>query len=206
MDVVFAEYFEEPGAWGNDWNVRNIRRDKYLRSMVPPWKPMITEYSQFRNGNRSTMFLSPRSEHLSIAEAATFGGSYAWNMEGPFDDALIHGEKTALASLNAIGGYNRFLSEHRDIYHGSKQVANYLVVLPGTGMSFSWQKEKNDLYDLLAKRSVLYNFRLADQVDQAPLAGYNAVAIPEGVPWPSKLTQYKNQGGHVYVASGSPGA
>ncbi len=199
MDVVFDEFFEEPGAWGSDWNVRNIRRLKYLRGMIPAWKPLITEYSEFRNGNRSTMFLSPHSERLSIAEAATFGGSYAWNMEGPFDNALVHGDKAAMASWSAITQYNRFLTEHRDIYHNATQVANYLVLLPGTGMSFSWREEKNDLYDMLAKRSVLFNLMLAGRTKKTELAKYRTVVIPKGILWPDALKRYKQKGGKVDV-------
>jgi hypothetical protein len=204
MDVVFDEYYEEPGAWGNEWNVRNIRRHKYMRGVIPEWKPMITEYSQFRSGNRSTTYLSPRSERLSIAEAATFGGSFAHDMEGPFDDALIHGNKAAMASWNAIGVYNRFLARHRDIYHDATQVANYLVLLPGTGMSFDWREEKNDLYDVLAKKSVLFSLMLVGRVHEADLAKYKTVVIPKGVPWPDDLRNYKKRGGHVDVVDGAP--
>lgn len=198
-DVVFDEFFEEPGAWGSDWNVRNIRRMKYLRGMIPAWKPLITEYSNFRNGDRSTMFLSPRSERLSIAEAATFGGGYAWNMEGPFDDALVHGDKAAMASWSAIAQYNHFLIEHRDIYHNAAPVANYLVLLPGTGMGFDWRQEKNDLYDVLAKRSVLFNLKLAGRVKETELAKYRTVVIPKGDPWPEALKRYQQSGGTVDV-------
>ena len=198
-DVVFDEFFEEPGARGGNWNVRNIRRMKYLRGMIPAWKPLITEYSNFRNGDRSTMFLSSRSERLSIAEAATFGGGYVWNMEGPFDDALVHGDKAAMASWSAIAQYNHFLIEHRDIYHNATQVANYLVLLPGTHMGFDWRQEKNDLYDTLAKRSVLFNLKLADKVKEIELAKYGTVVIPKGDPWPEALKLYRQKGGKVDV-------
>jgi hypothetical protein len=204
MDVVSDEFYEEPGAWGDEWNVRNIRRFKYMRGVIPEWKPMITEYSEFRRGNRSTTWLSPHSERLSIAEAAVFGGSLAHDMEGPFDTALIHGEKAAMASWNAIGKYNRFLSGHQDIYHNATQVANYLVLLPGTGMSFDWREEKNDLYDVLAKKSVLFNLKLAGRVHEADLAKYKTVVIPKGVPWPDDLRNYKERGGHVDVVDGAP--
>ncbi len=204
MDVVFDEYYEEPGAWGDEWNVRNIRRHKYMRGVIPEWKPMITEYSQFRSGNRSTTYLSPRSERLSIAEAAAFGGSFAHDMEGPFDDALVHGNKAAMASWNAIGEYNRFLSAHRNIYHNATQVANYLVLLPGTGMSFDWREEKNDLYDVLAKKSVLFSLMLASRANEADLAKYRKVVIPKGVLWPEDLKSYKERGGQVDVVDEAP--
>jgi len=204
MDVAFNEYYEEPGVWGDEWNVRNIRRFKYMRGVIPAWKPMITEYSQFRNGTRSTTYLSPRSEHLAIAEAAVFGGSLAHDMEGPTDTALIHGDKTAVASWNAIGEYNRFLSSHREIYHNATQVANYLVLLPGSGMSFDWRIEQNDLYDVLAKKSVLFNLMLAGKVHDVDHVKYRTVVIPKGIPWPDSLKSYKERGGRVDVVDEAP--
>ena len=76
--------------WGSDWEVSNIRRTRYLRGLLAPQKPLITEYSVFHAGNRSTGFLKPESEELSIAEAAAFGTAYTWDMEGPFDASLIN--------------------------------------------------------------------------------------------------------------------
>ncbi len=210
MDVVFDEFYEEPGVWGDVWNVRNIRRHKYVRGMIPEWKPMLAEYNQYHIGSNFTNYLPPRSERLSIAEAAVFGVSLEHNIEGPFVNALLHGNKDALASWNAIGEYNRFLFSHQDIYHNATQVANCLVLLPGAGTGFDWLgkgfdrlQEKNDLYDVLAKKSVLFNLMLASRVKEADLAKYRAVVIPKSVPWPDDLKNYKQRGGRVEVVDGA---
>ena len=211
MDVVFDEYYEEPGVWGDEWNVRNIRRHKYMRGVIPEWKPMLAEYNEYRVGNTFTTYLSPRAERLSIAEAAVFGVSFEHNIEGPYVNALIHGNKDAMASWNAIGEYNRFLSGHQDIYHNATQVANYLVLLPGAGRGFDWLgrgfdrlQRNNDLYDVLAKKSILFNLMLAARVKEADLAKYRTVVIPKGVPWPDDLKNYKERGGQVDVVDEAP--
>ena len=123
----------------------------------------------------------------------------------------MHGNKDAMASWNAIGEYNRFLSDHRDFYHNATQVANYLVLLPGAGSGFDWLGKgfdrlqgTNDLYDMLAKKSVLFNLMLAARVKEADLAKYRTVVIPKGVPWTNDLKNYKERGGQVDVVDGAP--
>ena len=77
MDWVFAEGWREPGVWDGVWNAGNIRRTKYLRGMIAPWKPLTTEYSIFHSGNRATTWLGPRSQKLATAEAAAFHSDYS---------------------------------------------------------------------------------------------------------------------------------
>jgi hypothetical protein len=84
VNFTFDESWQEPGTWGTEWNASNIRRDRLLQGMLPSWKPRITEYSIFRQGNRSTTFLSTHSASLSIAESAAFGTAYSWGHGGTF--------------------------------------------------------------------------------------------------------------------------
>lgn len=202
-DAVFDESFVEPGAWGNEWDVSNIRRFRYLRGVIPAWKPLITEYSIFRKGNRSTTFLSPRSERLAIAEAAAFGGGYAWDSEGPFDDALIHKNPAAMASWSSIGEYNAFLRKHQSIYEGITPIANYLVLIPDADIGFSWRQEKNPLYDTLAEKSILYAASVDSKVDEKKLKEYPVALIAKNDPWPKALRLYQEHGGQVDVVNGS---
>jgi hypothetical protein len=70
MEVVFNEYWMEQGVWGSEWNVTSVRRMKYVRGVVPKWKPLISEYSRFHEGDRAHGWLKPKSASLGIAEAA----------------------------------------------------------------------------------------------------------------------------------------
>ena len=173
MDWVFAEGWREPGVWGSDWNVSNIRRTKYLRGLIPPWKPLTTEYSIFHQGNRATTFLGPRSQKLATAEAAMFHADYSWDMEGPFDAALMTGSPAALESWKAIGQYSRFIREHEDLYVNARPVSPIAVAAPTANVTFTWDREDSGLYDLLAKKSVLFDIKPV-----AEAVRYPAVVIP----------------------------
>jgi hypothetical protein len=177
MDFVFAEGWREPGVWGTEWNVSNIRRTRFLRGMIPAWKPLTTEYSIFQKGNRATTFLGPRSEKLATAEAAALDSDYCWDMEGPFDAALIAGDAKAMESWRAIGQYNRFLREHEDWYWKARPAAPTAVVGPATQSSFTWDRGDTGLYDLLARHSV--PFDIVRPVAEA-MKDYAAVVAPPG--------------------------
>jgi hypothetical protein len=194
MDFVFAEGWREPGVWGTEWNVSNIRRTKYLRGVMPPWKPLATEYSIFHEGNRATTFLGARSQRLATAEAAALDADYCWDMEGPFDAALIEGAPKAMESWQAIAQYNRFLREHENLYWKARSVAPIAVVGPATQTSFTWDRGDTDLYDLLAKHSILFDIRPLDEALKYPAAVISPRAGRVAVP----------PGGHVYAPA--PGA
>ena len=170
MDFVFAEGWREPGVWGTEWNVSNIRRTKYLRGVIPPWKPLTTEYSIFHEGNRATTFLAARSQRLATAEAAALDADYCWDMEGPFDAALVEGTPKAMESWRAIGQYSRFLREHQDLYWKARSVAPVAVVGPAAQTSFTWDKGDTALYDLLAKNSVPFDIRPLEDALKYPAA------------------------------------
>jgi hypothetical protein len=164
MDVVFNEYWREPGVWGAEWDVSNIRRMRYQRGLAPEWKPMISEYSNFHEGNRSSTFLAPRSVRLAIAEAAAFGSAYTWNMEGPFYERLMAGDASALATWNAIGEYHGFLAAHEDLYRGARQVAPVTAfVSDRQRIGFSWNQDETGRLDAFAKAGILYDLRLAEE-------------------------------------------
>lgn len=201
MDWVFAEGWREPGVWDGNWNVSNIRRTKYLRGIVPEWKPLTTEYSIFHEGNRATAWLAPRSQKLATAEAAAFQSDYSWDMEGPFDAALMAKDPAAMASWNAIGEYGRFLREHEDFYVGARRVSPIAVVAPGTGISFTWDREESGLIEALARRSVLFDVRQPGALDDEQLRAYRAVVVGTGMEMPPALGRYQERGGKVYTAA-----
>jgi hypothetical protein len=176
MDFVFAEGWREPGVWGSDWNVGNIRRTRYLRGLIPEWKPLTIEYSIFREGNRATTFLGPRSQKLATAEAAALNADYCWDMEGPFDAALMAGDAKAMESWKAIGQYNAFLRKHENLYWKARSAASLAVAGPAAQTSFTWDRGDTSLYDLLSRNSVLFDIRPLPEALGSP-----AVVIPPAV-------------------------
>ena len=203
MDFTFDEHWVEPGAWGNDWEVSNIRRTRYIRGLLPPNKPLITEYSFFHEGNRSTGFLKPESEELSIAEAAAFGAAYTWDMEGPFDAGLINNDPDAHASWDAIARYNGFLASHESLYTGAENITPVAVLLPDDfNPGFAWT-DPTPLLDCLSRNSVLYAIRLAKSETAESLKAYAGIILPwyEGMtPEESRMvSEYAAGGGKVYA-------
>jgi hypothetical protein len=210
MDFTFDEHWIEPGVWGNDWEVSNIRRTRYIRGVLPPQKPLITEYSFFHEGNRSTGFMKPASQELSIAEAAAFGGAYTWDMEGPFDSGLINNDPEAHRSWDAISRYNGFLANHESLYTGARNVTPLAVLLPDDFKpGFAWT-DQTPLLDCLSRGSVLYAIKLAKSETLADLKAYAGIILPwyEGMTSEEKRTisEYAAGGGKVYAfgAAASP--
>ncbi len=203
MDWVFAESWREPGVWDSQWDTSNIRRTKYLRGVIPEWKPLTTEYSLFHSGNRATTFMAPRSQKLATAEAAAFQSDYSWDMEGPFDAALMANDSAALASWKAIGEYSLFLRQHEEIYWKACAVSPIAVVMPTDGISFGWDRDETGLFDALSRNTVLYDIRLASMFDRDLLHRYQAVVVPSGLELTPALREYQANGGKIYTATGS---
>ncbi len=202
MDFTYDESWTEPGVWGREWDVSNIRRTRYMRGLLPAGKPLVTEYSVFHEGDRSTAFLKPRSEKLAIAEAATFGSAYTLDMEGPFDGGLANGHPAALESWAAIGEYNGFLADHESLYIGAKNVTPVIVLLPDDlKAGFSW--DKDPLTDLLGRSSVLYDIKLAKSVTGSELKAYQGVIVPSydsmSAAEKEMIGDYAAAGGRVYA-------
>lgn len=207
MEVVFNEHWVEPGVWGGEWNASNVRRIQYVRGVVPEWKPLISEYSRFHDGDRAHGWLKPKSAQLGIAEAAAFRSAYAWDMEGPFDAALMASDPSALATWKAIGHYNGFLKEHEELYWRARGTAPIAVLISerrgGPVIRFDWDRDDTGLYDLLARNSVLHDIRLITAVDEQQLASYTGVVLPAFVAPTARetamLERYKAKGGRILV-------
>ena len=202
MDFIFTEGWAEPGAWDNHWEVSNIRRDRLVKGLNPGVKPIVSEYSHFQKGDRSTSYLGARSEKLATAEAAAFGTSYTWDMEGPFDTALVTQNSKALESWSAISQYNGFLEDHPEIYADEVNVAPLAVILPDLNPDFDWPGDAKRL-DFLAKNSVLGDFRFASRITKKELAAYRGVIVPAYASLSAEqkemIHDYQNNGGKVSI-------
>ncbi|MGA3326718.1 MAG: hypothetical protein ABSF45_19810 [Terriglobia bacterium] len=203
MDFLYDEGWVEPGVWDKDWVVANVRRDRFVEGLNSPWKPLITEYSKFHSGDRASTFLSARSQRLGIGEAAAFGAAYTWDMEGPFDKALITRDAAAVDSWGAISQYNRFLADHRSLFLDAVNVAPYIVLLPDNLQTgFAWRDSVPRL-DFLARNSLLYDLKLASRVTSNDLARYQGVIVPSyaslSAEQKAMIHEYKAAGRKVYM-------
>jgi hypothetical protein len=210
MDFIFTEGWAEPGAWGNQWEVSNIRRDRLVRGLNPGVKPIVSEYSHFHKGDRNDSFLSARSEKLAIAEAAAFGTSYTWDMEGPLDTALVSQNPMALESWASISQYNGFLAEHVELYVDAANVVPWVVLLPDSlDPEFDWPGGATRL-DFLAKYSVLGDFKYAGRIGKTDLAAYQGVIVPSysslSAEQKEMIREYQQSGGKVASFAETPAA
>ncbi len=210
MDFIFTEGWAEPGAWGNQWEVSNIRRDRLVKGLNPGLKPIVSEYSHFHKGDRNDSFLSARSEKLAIAEAASFGTSYTWDMEGPLDTALVTQNPKALESWAGISQYNGFLADHVDLYIDAVNVVPWVVLLPDSlDPQFDWPGGVTRL-DFLAKYSVLGDFKYAGRLNKKDLAAYQGVIVPSysslSAEQKQMVHEYQRGGGKVSIFGESPDA
>ena len=207
MDFIFTEGWAEPGAWGNHWEVSNIRRDRLVKGLNPGVKPIVTEYSHFQKGDRSDSYLGARSEKLAIAEAAAFGTSYTWDMEGPFDTALVTQNAKALESWSAISQYNGFLKDQVEFYTDAVNVVPLAVLLPDFNPDFDWPGRARRL-DFLAENSVLADFRLASRITKKELGAYRGVIVPAyaslSADRKEMIRDYQNSGGNVCIFAETP--
>jgi hypothetical protein len=203
MDFIFTEGWVEPGAWGNQWEVSNIRRDRFVRGLNPGLKPIVSEYSHFHEGDRNDSYLGARSQKLAIAEAAAFGTSYTWDMEGPLDAALVAQNPKALESWAAISQYNGFLADHTEFYADAANVVPWVVLLPDSLYpDFDWTGGATRL-DFLAKNSVLGDFKFASRMTKKDLAAYQGVIVPAYASLSAEqqemIRDYQQGGGKVCV-------
>jgi hypothetical protein len=210
MDFIYDESWVEPGVWGDQWEVSNIRRDRFVRGLNPGRKPLVTEYSLFHNGDRNDLLLGVRSQKLGIAEAAAFGASYTWDMEGPSDTALVTQNPKALQSWAAISQFNEFLAEHVSLYADAVNLAPWVVLLPDNlDPDFGWAGSVTQL-DFLATNSVLCDFKLAGRVTQKDLAAYQGVIVPAYTSLSAEQKEmirvYQEGGGKVFVFAEASGA
>jgi hypothetical protein len=202
MDFIFTEGWAEPGAWDNHWEVSNIRRDRLVKGLNPGVKPIVSEYSHFQKGDRNDSYLGARSEKLAIAESAAFGTSYTWDMEGPFDTALVTQDPKALESWSAISQYNGFLEDHAEFYADAVNVVPWAILLPDLNPDFDWPGGATRL-DFLAKKSVLGDFRFASRITKEDLAAYQGVIVPAygslSAQQKEMIRDYQNSGGKVSI-------
>jgi hypothetical protein len=206
MEFVFNEGWREPGAWEGDWDASNVRRMRYVRGVIPEWKGHTSEYSIFHKGNRATTWLGARSQRLGILEAAALGSAYSWDMEGPFDSALMAGDRPALDAWKGIVEANGFLARNEDLYAGARGVTPVGVLRSpvsrgGSNGDFTWDKGETQFYDLLSKKSVPYKVRLLGAVSDEQMQEHCVVVVPHSTvlspAGAALLDRYKRRGGKV---------
>ena len=188
---------DTPGVWNGQWQVDNARKIKFLSGEKQLWQPLKYENDLYHCGPRERCIPSPAEQKLSIAEAYAFGAATSRNIEGRFLAALIKGEPEAQQSWMAIAQYNRFLVEHRELYHQVVPVARIALISAGP---------QNSLADEFLKQSVFFETKVLAHLDKGvPLDRFKVLVVPANLPKLSaeqkaRLDSFAAGGGVIVMA------
>ena len=174
-EVIWEEDGKDtPGVWNGHWQVDNARKIKFLSAEKQLWQPLIYENDLYHCGPRERCIPSPAEQKLSIAESYTFGAATSRNIEGRFLSALIRGEPEAREAWTAIGQYNLFLAEHRELYQQTATAAQIAVLSA---------EPPNQLADEFLKNSVFFETKVLTHLDKGvPLDRFKVLVIPADLP------------------------
>jgi hypothetical protein len=191
-DAIWEEDGKDtPGVWDGKWQVDNARKIKFLSGEKQLWQPLMYENDLYHCGPRERCFPSAAEQKLSIAEAYTFGAATSRNIEGRFLSALINGKPEAQEAWNAIAQYNRFLVEHRELYHEAVPAARIALISTGP---------LNPLADEFLKQSVFFETKVLTHMDKGvPLDRFKVLVMPDGL---SKLSAEQKTRLAAFTAGG----
>jgi hypothetical protein len=191
-EVIWEEDGKDtPGIWGGKWQVGNARNIKFLSGEKQLWQPLKYENDLYHCGPRERCIPAPAEQKLGIAEAYAFGAATSRNIEGKFVEALIKGAPEAREAWTAIAQYNRFLVEHREVYHGAATVARIALLSAGPN---------NPLADEFLKQSVFFETKVLTHLDKgSPLKQFKVLVVPPGLP---KLTAEQKARFDAFAATG----
>ena len=165
---------DTPGVWHGKWQVVNARNIKFLTGEKQLWQPLIYENDLYHCGPRESCIPSPAEQKLSIAETYVFGAATSRNIEGRFLFALIKGEPEAREAWTAIAQYNRFLVEHRELYHQVESTARIALISA---------EPDNPLAEEFLKQSVFFETKVLTHLEKGvPLDQFKVLVIPADVP------------------------
>ena len=191
-EVIWEEDGKDtPGVWDGHWQVDNARNIKFLSGEKQLWQPLMYENDLYHCGPRERCIPTPAEQKLSIAEAYAFGAATSRNIEGRFLSALINGEPEAQEAWTAIGQYNHFLVEHRELYHQAEPTARIALISA---------EPRNPLADEFLKQSVFFETKVLAHLDKGvSLERFKVLVMPAGLP---KLSAEQNARLHAFTAGG----
>lgn len=180
LDFVFNEFGRQPGVYNGQWVNGNVKKIKYIKSFLPPWKTAMHEANFFPGGLRERAFMPPKAQKLARAEAASFGAAYVNFIEGRLLTALIHNDKEAMKSWSAVGLYNNFLKTNAGYYAQTIQPHRTIVLIQDdAGFTFdSITGLAGRLLDFLSQNNILYNIKLEGKLKPEDLKETDLLILP----------------------------
>ncbi|MBI4559566.1 MAG: hypothetical protein HY706_18420 [Candidatus Hydrogenedentes bacterium] len=168
---VTTEDGTEPGIRPDGTVISNIGAVRYQWALGENWRPVRIEYGGRLEGERFTQAMTPRSHQLSIAECAAHHVGFEVFSEGVFQRELFYREPKALANLEAVGRYNRFLAKHKELYLRPKSVMNCALLADDNDAQVQACKD-------LANQRVLFDVLFTARLSKEQLKPYRVLIAP----------------------------
>lgn len=119
------------GATTRVWVTANSYLVAWLRALYPD-RPTVLGYAPDRDAGVDTGQVLPfGSLELALVDAWTAGGNYILAPDAAYQDALLGGNRTALAAWTQMGRTARWLKEHRSLFGQPAMGTITVLVEPG---------------------------------------------------------------------------
>ncbi len=191
LDWTFCEGHTPPGVFDGEWvSVNPVHPAKYTAAIFGG-RPVVYETCNIHGLDRmqtNQRTISPRAATLMIAEAAAFGSSQSFYVEGGFIHRLVHGNPEDLEVWEAMGRAYAVVGEIAPRADHPRQIARLLVICDaapdsdpsaaieaGHGLfDFGWHKQTTAP---LLQRNIPFDFCDIRSVDAARLDSYDDVLL-----------------------------
>ncbi|MEX0776327.1 MAG: helix-turn-helix domain-containing protein [Phycisphaeraceae bacterium] len=195
VDVIYNEWgFSFSGVKANgQWDVVSIRNPLRYTGGSLPGKPMFYELPR-----SVTTGIRPRTHCLHIFEAAAFGASAAWFVEGYSSIAYAQGIPEAVDQWEAVGRAHAFLDARSHLYCDTDSAASIGVLVLGPNWAAA-------VLDEWTRSSLLYDIIDVRAMERVDLSRYRVLVVI-GFAGPTQamletLPSFRSAGGRVVVLS-----
>jgi len=208
-DLTKSEGTTEAGVWDGKW-VQNAAQARFYYASGYGVKSYESKYEGADPGVPNPGARDVREGmkcgwKKPIAEASAFQSHFAI---AEANDKLRMGwilkdNSIAAQSWSDISRYFAFLAENQDLYTDVTCVSKVGVISPPHIPSFEVSLKRDNLYNALVERNVMYEVLLLHRLSPEMLSRFSAVIIPN-IPWVADeqlafLRAYKKNGGKLYT-------
>ena len=177
----------------------NLGLYRYLYAFADGWKPTAIENGQRVYAHRNDKPMPPRSQKLSVFEAAACQMAHFSFFEMGWTTQLYHGEKFAHDAVVALGEANAWMQAHASLFTDVEPIARTALVVQ--------EMRKADSALALVAAGKHFNILLTRQLTPHQLKQYPLVVLNDvrylSQPQRSALVDYVRQGGHLLVTGQS---
>lgn len=207
-DLTKSEGTTEAGVWDGKW-IHNIPQARFYYAVGNQVKPYRSKYEGSDPGVPNPGAYDVRDSmkygwQKPIAEASAFQSHFAIAESGGkmFNHWVKKDNDLAMEIWNNITQYYTFLNDRHDLFTDVFTISNIGVIAPPLVPSFEVSLKRDNLYNTLAEKSVMYEvILLHDLNNMAVINKYQTLIFPN-IPWISEdvltlIKKFKKNGGKI---------